>query len=617
VKCRVGILIDPISLRKEWLMRQHPRLGLAALLLSMAWLSTARAEPTVHDRLSTLAREIVDTSARLHPMLATELGIPGHDGELEIATEFTRAAEVAQLRTWQRRLQQITSPHASKLSLVDADDARLLKAQLDRSLNQLLVYQADRKSYARAATRLLEAIHTQLQELPVAGRDGATEDQVRAAWHDITERLARTPAFLDAAQRLVTHPGHLYGIFGSRELAGAPDLFNGALTDAAKSQFGEQSADFGRFVRARDAALAAIAATKRHIDAHVGAWPENFAMGRQAYERMLRDEQLLPYSTDDLVRMGQMELEHGWAEEAWLSALSQHDKVPFGPASGGGLAPSGPELVSYYADRIAELRQFITDHQVVTIPDWLGVMKIEPTPMFMRPLSPGASMHPPRLFSTSTTGYYYITPPDSLVQAAQRLDMNEDFDRDRILSTAAHEALPGHFLQLSIAKRHPDFVRKIQQSGEFAEGWAFYGEEMFVRLGLYGQDLDARLFIARWERVRGARAIVDAMLASGKWSFERASRFYAEQTSFTPEAAEAAAAFIALAPGYVISYTVGRAQLEELQGQYLRRAGERASLRDFHDRLLSYGTVPFSIVAPELLADLDKSSDEVRAAANY
>ena len=59
------------------------------------------------------------------------------------------------------------------------------------------------------------------------------------------------------------------------------------------------------------------------------------------------------------------------------------------------------------------------------------------------------------------------------------------------------------------------------------------------------------------------------------------------------------------------------AQLEDLLGQYLRKAGDRASLRDFHDRLLSYGTTPLAIVAPELLADLDKPADAVRAAANY
>lgn len=597
-------------------MRRRHLLSLA-LLCSLGSFAPARAAESVHDRLTGLAQEMIDTTARLHPMLATALGIPGHDADLETPTEAARTAELGQLQKWRDRLHRIATSSASKLSLVDANDVRLLQAQLDRARNELVVYQTDRKNYGGAALRLVQAIYTQLHELPVAGRDGATPEQVSAAWNDIIERLASTPAFLAAAQRLVTTPGHLYGVVGSRQLAGAPDLFDGALTDAARGQFGENTDGFLRFLRARDAALAAIAATKSTIDAHGASWPENFAMGQKAYDRMLQDEQLLPFSADDLVRMGQMELEHGWAEEAWLASLSSHDKLPFGPRSGGGLAPGGPGLVSYYSDRIAELRQFVTDHQLITVPDWLGALKIEQTPAFIRPVSPGASMNPPRLFSVSTTGYYYITPPDSLEQAAERLDMNEDFDRDRILSTAAHEAMPGHFLQLSVAKRHPDFIRKIQSSGEFEEGWAFYGEEMFVRLGLYGQDLDARLFTARWERVRGARAIVDPMLASGRWSFEQAVKFYAEQAGFTPQAAEAAVAGIAMEPGYMIAYTAGRAQLEDLLGQYLRRTGERASLHDFHDRLLSYGSVPFVVVGPELLADLDKSADEVRAAANY
>jgi uncharacterized protein (DUF885 family) len=140
---------------------------------------------------------------------------------------------------------------------------------------------------------------------------------------------------------------------------------------------------------------------------------------------------------------------------------------------------------------------------------------------------------------------------------------------------------------------------------------------MFVRLGLYGSNLDGRLFTARWERVRGARAIVDPKLASGEWTYEQAVDFYATQSGFTREAAQAAVAGIATNPGYVIAYTVGRQQIETLLGEYLVRMGARASLRDFHDRLLSYGTTPLAIVGPELLADLSKSASAVRAAARY
>ena len=134
----------------------------------------------------------------------------------------------------------------------------------------------------------------------------------------------------------------------------------------------------------------------------------------------------------------------------------------------------------------------------------------------------------------------------------------------------------------------------------------------------FGDDLDARYFTAQWERVRGARAIVDPELASGAWTVDQAVQFFAHQTGFSPEQARAAVSGIALGPGSVgLRTTSGRAQLEALLAEYRARAGAGASLRDFHDRLLCYGTTPFSILGPELLADLAKPLAEVRAAAGY
>jgi uncharacterized protein (DUF885 family) len=564
-----------------------------------------------------IAEDMTYTTARLYPMQATALGIPGHDGELETPSEAYRSAYLARLRQWRSEVEAIAAGFDAHTPLVERDDAALLGAQLAGYINALQVYQFDRKDYSAPANNLVGAVFIQFQHLPVPGQEGATAADRARAWADITRRLAGAPAYMAAATRLVTLPCHLFGVVGAKQLAGAPDFLNGALTDAARSQLGARSREFAAFSRARNAALAAIAASKAYIDAHAASWPENFAMGREAYDRMLKEEQLLPFDAADVERMARDELAHGWAEEAWLQNVARRRAVALGAPSGGGLAPGGAALIAYYRDCIAQLRSFVSDEQVVTIPAWLGTMQIVETPAFLQPVSPGASMNPPRLFSTSTTGFYFITPPKSLAEAAARLDPNEDFDRDRILSTAAHEALPGHFMQLSIAKRHPDFIRKIQQSSTFAEGWAFYGEEMFVRLGLYGDHLDGRLQTARWERVRGARAIVDPELASGAWSYAQAVEFFAAETSFSKEQAEAAVAGIAESPGYVIAYTVGRAQIESLLAEYMRRTGSRGSLRDFHDRLLSYGTTPLAIVGPELLADLARPASEVRAAANY
>jgi len=553
----------------------------------------------------------------MFPTQATQLGIPGHDGELNTPSEANRSAYIARLQQWRRRVDELAPADRGDLALLDRNDAQLLRAQLTSSLNTLLLRGTDRKDYAAAANDILGTLFVQLQFLPVAGRDGKTAADVDKAWTDITRRLSKAPQYITASQKLVTEPGHLYGIVGSQQLEGAPSLFNGALTEAAREHYAHDRKSLAGFLAARDATLAEIARTKSYVDAHAAQWPENFAMGRQAYDQMLKEEQLLPLEGRDIDRMAQDELAHGWAEEAWLIARSKDDNLPLGAPSGGGMAPSGAALIDYYRERIADLRRFVSEHGVITVPAWLGAMNVQETPRFMQPVSPGASMIPPRTLSDESTGYYFITPPTSLAEAAAHLDMNQDFDRDRILSTAAHEAMPGHFLQLSIARRHPNFIRRIQRSSTFAEGWAFYGEEMFVRLGLFGDDLDARLFTARWERVRGARAIVDPKLASGEWTYEQAADFYERESGFTRSAARAAAAAIATGPGYFIAYTVGRWQIQQLLAAYIQQAGAKGSLQDFHDRLLSYGCTPLSVVGPELLADLDKPASEVRSAARY
>ncbi|MEO7117286.1 MAG: DUF885 family protein, partial [Caldimonas sp.] len=515
---------DRSSSRRCWL-------GLA--FTAVFFTAHAQTPTPTAARLTRLAEAFVAASAADDPIRGSGLGLTEFDSRLALPSEAARGARIARLQGWKAELETIARDAGSKATIAEAGDVRLLRANFDERLNELLVRQTERKDYAGPALRIVEALFSQFLRVPIVGREGATQADVDKAWDDITARLEQAPAYIVAGQRLVTRPGRLFATVGSRQLAGAPEFLADALGAAAATQIANRPAVLARFVAARDATLATIAETRAYLDAHAASWPDNHVIGKAAYEQMLREEMLLPFDSADLERIANDELAHGWAEEAWLQALSAHRKIPFGPASGGGLAPGGPALVGYYRDRIAELTAFMKELDVVTVPAWLGSMEIVETPAFLRPVSPGASMYSPRLFSKSSTGYYFITPPRSLEAAARRLDMNEDFDRDRIWSTAAHEAMPGHFMQLSIARRHPDFVRRIQNDSALAEGWAFYGEEMFVRLGLYGDGLDARLFTARWERVRGARATVDPKLASGEWTVAQAVDFFEAQSGFT------------------------------------------------------------------------------------
>ena len=70
-------------------------------------------------------------------------------------------------------------------------------------------------------------------------------------------------------------------------------------------------------------------------------------------------------------------------------------------------------------------------------------------------------------------------------------------------------------------------MRALSFDGVFSEGWAFYEEALLEREGLYGNDLDGRYAVAQFERLRGARAIVDTKLATGEWSYDQAVKWFA------------------------------------------------------------------------------------------
>ena len=409
-------------------------------MLVMVLLASSAQAATTTERLQALAKSMNFDWAKSHPLVATSLGLSDEDGQLDTPSEAENARDLATIRGWENELAAIPLAGAS---LTDVDDAKLLRAQLVAFERQYTVYKTYEKDPSGPSVAIMSAIFTQFLHLPIAGTEGATKADVDAAWEKIIQRMAGAPAYIAAGNALVTRPGHLYGVTGAEQLAGAPSFFSEALTDAAKAQLPADR--FAAFAKARDATLAAMDQTKKYIDGHAASWPENYAIGRAAYDAMLRDEQLLPFKSDDVERMARDELAHGWAVQVWVEELAKERGTPIGPESGGGLAPGGAALIDYYRAHIAQLRQFVSEHHVIDLPDWLGQMSIIETPKFLQPISPGASMNPPLLFSKGTTGFYFITPPTSLAEAAKRLDANQDFDNDRILSTGRARSHAGPF----------------------------------------------------------------------------------------------------------------------------------------------------------------------------
>jgi uncharacterized protein (DUF885 family) len=173
-----------------------------------------------------------------------------------------------------------------------------------------------------------------------------------------------------------------------------------------------------------------------------------------------------------------------------------------------------------------------------------------------------------------------------------------------------HEGIPGHFLQLSIANHLTDEIRRQHSEGVFIEGWALYGEEMLMREGLYPNNSAAQAQVLRLSRYRAARIGVDVNLQTGRWTFDQAVQYFMEAGGLDHEAARGEAAGAVSSPSQKICYITGKWQIMRLLGRYRDSQGSNFRLGAFHDQLISYGSLPLSVIE-WLMFDDDTS---VRAA---
>jgi uncharacterized protein (DUF885 family) len=93
-----------------------------------------------------------------------------------------------------------------------------------------------------------------------------------------------------------------------------------------------------------------------------------------------------------------------------------------------------------------------------------------------------------------------------------------------------------------------------------------------------------------------ARAVVDVRLHRGEWTLEQAAACYRDRAGMSPDAAHAEAVKNSMFPGAALMYLIGTQAIHDLRRDLAARAPAFA-LRDFHDRFLSYGSVPVALIA--------------------
>jgi uncharacterized protein (DUF885 family) len=400
-----------------------------------------------------------------------------------------------------------------------------------------------------------------------------------------TSRMEKMPALLQTARTNLTGPVKLYAQLAIEAARSGDELYTVSLMTLAD---GLSASERKRLDKARDGAVKALHDYADWLEAGLPKMPEWHPMGEAMYNDLLKHVLLLPFDAHDVAHLGEVELTRYRAMEAMLKdpTLASPD-----PSRAKHVPKDQQEFLQTYESRQADIVDFLRKNQLVTLPAYLGPFQIRQLPEAFKPTSPGGFMNPPGLYDKDPGGFYFIptyNPKSGNFYIRAAIE-----DPRPILG---HEGIPGHFLQISIANHVTDEIRRQHGDGVFAEGWALYGEEMLMRTGLYPENSASVGQILRLSRYRSARIGVDVNLHTGRWSFEQAVQYFMEGGGLDREAATGEAAGAASSPSQKIWYITGKWQIMRLLGRYRDAQGANFRLGAFHDQLLSYGSLPLSVI---------------------
>jgi hypothetical protein len=276
----------------------------------------------------------------------------------------------------------------------------------------------------------------------------------------------------------------------------------------------------------------------------------------------------------------------------------------------GAMHPAPDKLIPTFTATFDGLVDFIRSHHIVTIPSDVRPI-VEETPPFMRATT-FASMDTPGPFEKhATEAYFNVTLPDPSMTPTQVEGFMHAFNMGTVISTAVHEAYPGHYVQFLWVPQAPSRVRKLLGATTNVEGWAHYCEQMMLDEG-YGQPGQGakdereskflRLGQLQDALLRNARFIVGIEMHTGKMSFDQAVDFFQKEGYQSKESALVETKRGTTDPTYLY-YTLGKLEIMKLREDLKKKQGSDFLLEEFHNNFLRQGFPPVKIVREALLGD--------------
>ena len=417
----------------------------------------------------------------------------------------------------------------------------------------------------------------------------------------LTARERLMPQVLADARANVKHPPRIYLDVAIEQLPGIVFFFENDVPLAFKDV--KDAILLADFHAANASVIAALKDQEEYLKRQAASnySPDDFKLGARNFSKKLEYEEMVDVPLDRLLQIGYDNLHANQKKFRETAALIDPSRPP--DAILDDLKkdhPAPDKLLDAFRETCTKLAAFVNEKKIVTIPSPVPPI-LEETPPFMRALT-FASMDTPGPYETvAKEAFFNVTLPERDWKPERIEGFMASFNRGTILSTAIHEAYPGHYVQFLWMQHVDSRVRKVITANSNAEGWAHYSEQMMLDEG-YSTDPKMRIGQLQDALLRNARYIVGIEMHTGKRTFEQGIEFFEKEGYQSHEVAEVETKRGASDPTYLY-YTLGKLQILKLREDYRNKMGAKFSLQEFHDNFLKQGAPPIKIVRRALLGD--------------
>ncbi len=211
----------------------------------------------------------------------------------------------------------------------------------------------------------------------------------------------------------------------------------------------------------------------------------------------------------------------------------------------------------------------------------------------------GVKAIPAEIAPGTTTAYYSPGAPASGIAGnyyvnTSKLDQRPLWEQPAL---TAHEAVPGHHLQIALQQEldQPEFRKNLAGFTAYTEGWGLYAEHLGIEMGIYDTP-EKNMGRLSYEMWRACRLVVDTGLHAKGWTKPQAIAFMRTNSALTDANIEAEVNRYISWPGQALGYKIGELKIRELRTRAEQALGPKFDLREFHDVVLAQGAVPLDVL---------------------